>query len=209
MRHVDDFYKDYFTKNRGIMLVEYDDDENIIDIKEFDGVVLSMFLFNMWNAERVTDIMRRKYREQFTEEELKLINKIIVLQERFEPLKQSRKVEFFTDDDIELFKKVLREPVENIKFAFEIADPHGKYFNLSPGVSHSKFRFDFFEAIDFINSRPGIYYTTNSEGQKVRDFVDRPTLSQYSRRLENHGEILIFLSFKDWKEYIVNESDLI
>lgn len=71
-----------------------------------------------------------------------------------------------------------------------------------------KKKYTFIEAIRFIEDHEGLYYVVDSEGNKTWDFIDKPTLKQYNYQIKKSGRRTVFLSFKDWKEYIVNEDDL-
>lgn len=61
--------------------------------------------------------------------------------------------------------------------------------------------------INWIESRTGIYYAVNNSGVKEWDFVDCPTLKQ-ARYQRKKGRRIIFLSFENWKEYLVKEEEL-
>lgn len=83
-----------------------------------------------------------------------------------------------------------------------------QYFHVNLNSPYARMKIDIEEALEFIDSRDGIYYTVNNKGEKVWDFVDKPTLKQYKYQIKKNGNRTVFLNFNDWKEYIVNESDL-
>ncbi|MBO0558972.1 hypothetical protein EXQ37_03815 [Clostridium botulinum] len=70
-------------------------------------------------------------------------------------------------------------------------------------------KFGLIEALEFIKNREGIYYAVNNSGEREYDFVDKPTKKQAKYQRVKNGRRTVFLSFKDWKEYIVNENELI
>lgn len=207
-RYYKGFKDEYFTKNRKLMMVEYDDDKNIIDVRRFGDDELSMFLCNMWNEYKQIEIARKKHREQFSEEQLELIHRIIINSAGWRAYESEKELSFILDEDVELFKEILKEPIEKIEFALKLANPMEGSFNVQLASPYSRMKLNFLQALEFINNREGIYYTVTNEGKRRWDFVDKPTLKQYRYQLQKNGERTVFLSFKDWKEYLVNESDL-
>jgi hypothetical protein len=61
--------------------------------------------------------------------------------------------------------------------------------------------FSFDEAIEFLSGRDGVYYATNSEGVRCYDFIDMPNKKQISNQVKKDGYHVVFLNFKDGKEY--------
>lgn len=68
--------------------------------------------------------------------------------------------------------------------------------------------YTFNEAIEFIEERDGIYYAITKEGNRHWDFIDKPTKKQARYQRNKHGNRIVFKSFTDWKEYLVNEDEL-
>jgi len=65
----------------------------------------------------------------------------------------------------------------------------------------------FSDILEWTSSSSGIYYAVLNDGSKGMLFLTKPTKkqAQYQR---NKGNRIIFLSFQDWKEYLVNEKAL-
>lgn len=55
----------------------------------------------------------------------------------------------------------------------------------------------------------GVYNAVNSKGEVVKRFgTDMPTLKQAKYYRQKYGCSIVYLSFDDWNQYVVNESEL-
>ena len=73
-----DYYnQDFFTKNRKLVLKEYDDEGNLLEEREFGEKDLAKFISIIRNDNDNLKIARYKHLKQFTEEELELIDRCI------------------------------------------------------------------------------------------------------------------------------------
>lgn len=196
-----------YTKNRKLILNEYDDDGNLIDIREFNDEELIKFLNLMYLEYKPLKVARINHLKKFTYEELKLMDKIIRISQLWELCGTGKALTLESDKDVVLFKEIFKIPKEILEMALEMSHPQQYYFITSLN-SHYRKKYSFIEAIRFIEGHEGIYYVVDNEGNKTWDFVDKPTLKQYKYQVKKNGRRTVFLSFKDWKEYIVNESDL-
>jgi len=66
----------------------------------------------------------------------------------------------------------------------------------------------FNDTLDWIKNSDGIHYAVLNEGVKGITFFERPTRKQAKYQRVKNGKRIVFLSFKDWKERIVNENEL-
>lgn len=205
-----DYYnQDFFTKNRKLVLKEYDDDGKLLEEREFANEDLAKFLSIIRNGYEPLKVARYKALKQFTKEELKVIERYIKYMEICANYSNKNDVNSFdTEEDIKFFKDLLKMPKEKINFALELSDSQTPGFYVSANSPYFRMKFTFKEALKFIDDRPGIYYTVTNLGRRRWSFIDKPTLKQYRYQLNKNGERTVFLSFKDWKEYIVTESDL-
>lgn len=204
-------YEDkYFLKNRKLKLEEYDDDGNIIDSREFDDDELAMFISIMGNELKAIKIARKKSLENFNDEDLKIIERFIVYSRyRQALLGKGRYINYIYEDDVELFKKLLEQPKEKLNYALDICMAGRSFFLTKIASEYGRRDLTFAEAIKFIDDREGIYYAVNNKGKRVYDFIDKPTLKQSQYQRKRNGNRTVFLNFSDWKEYIVDESELI
>lgn len=203
--------QEFFTKNRKLVLKEYDDNGNLLEERVFGEKELAKFISIVRNDYDQLKVARYKHLKQFTEEELELIEKCIyhmALNSNYNS--NYRVIGLDTDEDVEFYKELLKMPKEKLELAINLSTPHQGGFNVSMGspYAHISSKMTLDDAIEFINNRTGIYYTVTNEGKRRWDFVDKPTLKQYKYQLQKNGERTVFLNFQDWKEYIVTEEDL-
>ena len=202
---------DYMTKNRKLKLEEYDEKGNLIDIKEFTGEDLFNFVHYQTNFNKALSVARKKDIEIFSSDELKIIYDIITLS-KLRCCYGNGKQEFywFTNEEANFFKKIFKEvPKEKLKFALILANNGKTAFNTNLKSEYYFKKFSLSEALDFIKNRDGIYYAVNNNGERTYDFVDKPTKKQVKYQRVKNGRRTVFLNFRDWIEYIVNEDELI
>lgn len=207
--HYDFYNQEFFTKNRRLVLNEYDNDGNLIEERKFENEDLARFLSIMNIDHRPLEVARHEHLSQFTKDELNLISRCISHMELCASCFNDYEIIYLdTDEDVEYYKKLLKLPKEKIDLALDLSHPQLPGFSTSSDSPYYRKKFNFNEALEFIDERSGIYYTVTNRGQRRWDFIDKPTLKQYRYQLNKNGERTVFLSFKDWKEYIVTESDL-
>lgn len=207
-----DYYnQDFFTSNRKLVLKEYDDDGNIIEEREFSNVELAKFLSIIRNDFDFLKVARYKYIKQFTDKELIQINTFIDHMSSSSLYNGGKVIGLDSEEDTKFYKELFKMPKDKINLALQLSTPKeiGGGFNTLVSSPYSNMNLSFDKALEFIDSREGIYYTVNNEGIRRWDFVDKPTLKQYRYQLRKNRERTVFLSFNDWKEYIVNECDLL
>ncbi|RFM19723.1 hypothetical protein C1147_08600 [Clostridium botulinum] len=69
------------------------------------------------------------------------------------------------------------------------------------------FQFDdysFQGCYNWVKSISGIYYSVYNDGTRCWDFIDNKPTYKQAKYQNNKGRRIIFFSFKDWKEYIMN-----
>lgn len=203
------FEDDINTKNRVLVLKEYDDDGNLLEEREFDKKDLASFIGIVKNEYEELKVARYEYLKQFTKEELDIIRDIMFNMAVYSNYNNGKGyVGFSTENEVEWYKKIIKFPKEMIEFALSLSDCSSFTFNVAMKSDYFGKRFSFIEAMNFIIGREGIYYTINNEGKRVYDFIDKPTLKQYKYQIRKNGHRTVYLDFNDWKEYIVNESNL-
>ncbi|MGR5990167.1 hypothetical protein ACT7C6_09650 [Bacillus paranthracis] len=143
--------------------------------------------------------------DEFTDEEKKIINYIT-----------DEDCKYLTDKRIQEFRSLFDEHgVRKIDFALQISqgshhNPYSSYqayFLVQMGSEYAR-SYTFKEALEFIDERDGIYYAITKEGNRHWDFIDKPTKKQARYQRNKHGNRIVFKSFTDWKEYLVNEDEL-
>lgn len=201
----------YMTKNRKLKLEEYDDDGNLVEIRELDNedlFVLCLHNTNMYNA---TKFARKEDLGKFNKEELEIIDKIFNTK-AYDCYCNGKSIPFywFDKDAVKWFEKFFKTYNYNeIKFALELMTTSDiRKFNVSPKSPYFGKELNFFTVLKFIRERDGFYYAVNNKGERAYDFVDKPTKRQVKYQRTKNGNRCVFLSFKDWKEYIVMENEL-
>lgn len=194
------------TKNRKLILQEYNDNGELIDTREFNDNILMAFINLMYSSYKSLDVARIKHLKQFNEEELKLIDEIICYSKLWEIIGTGKALTLESDKDVKLFKEILKIPKEKLEYALDMSYPQRSGFIVALNSKYRR-KYSFIEALRFIEERTGIYYAVDNQGNKCWDFIDKPTLKQYKYQLKK-GRRTVFLSFKDWKEYLINEEDL-
>lgn len=202
---------EYMTNNRKLKLEEYDEKGNLIDIREFENEDLFNFIHYQTNYNKSLSVARKKDIECFQEDELKIIDDIITFSKlKYTYGESDKDFYWFTYKESQIFKEIFETvPKQDLKFALELVNDGQGAFNTSLKSEYAFKKFGLIEALEFIKSRKGIYYAVNNNGERAYDFVDKPTKKQVKYQRVKNGRRTVFLNFKDWKEYIVNEEELI
>lgn len=66
----------------------------------------------------------------------------------------------------------------------------------------------FEDVLKWMKTVTGIYYAVANDGTKGMIYLDKPTKKQAKYQRQRNGKRIVFLSFKDWKEYSVSENEL-
>lgn len=203
---------EYMTHNRKLKIEEYDDKGNLIDVKEFNKKELFNFMRDQANAYKPLSVARKKDTENFTSKELDIINDLLFYSsDRCSSGTMNREIYWFTEVEADLFREIFNTiSKEKLKFIMELLKEDGYMgtFNTNYKSEYFQVRFNFFDALEFINNREGIYYTVNNRGKRIFDFINKPTKRQVQYQRNKNGNRTVFLNFKDWKVYEVIESEL-
>ncbi|WP_346889191.1 hypothetical protein [Clostridium sp. UBA1056] len=99
---------------------------------------------------------------------------------------------------------------DELNFAFSLKHYVFNECNFHLSMKDASFfkNMSFFEVLKWIKSVIGIYYAVANDGTKGMSYLEKPTRKQGKYQRQKHGKIIIFLSFNDWKEYIVSENEL-
>ncbi|WP_154826931.1 hypothetical protein [Clostridium butyricum] len=204
-----------------VYIIEYDDNGNEIDrnLLTDNESLRNLLLLNQYavNGRFLLDL---NYRSLFSSEQWDFIENFSDIIKVY--IKKDDDFDFYpkfayaniNDEDVALLKELFNGPRERLELIKNLR--YSSYYNkpsfwiLSPD-GHTSITYDknsLKSIYNWINSRDGIYYSINNNNSKTWDFVDRPSKKQaiYQRR---KGRRIVFLSFRDFKEYIINEYELL
>ncbi|MEN6656608.1 MULTISPECIES: hypothetical protein [Bacillus] len=140
--------------------------------------------------------MHEKDLLQFTEEQKDIINEILEREDMFLSKKQTI-----------FFKNLFKEnSLEKIQYALDLMQDNWAFNTAMNSPYYAKKSSAFEEALDFINESDGIYYAMKQDGTKHLDFIDKPTKEQAVYQRVKNGNRIVFLSFLDFKIYVVSET---
>lgn len=206
-----------------LLLVEYDDNGNEIDripLAEHEDLLNILSYNERFVKSRY--LLCKEDRSFFTDEQWKTIEtysnaiSIYVSKEDnsgmyiFGPKFHSAALE---EEWKEFWINFFKEPEEKQRFILTLTDsvnsPGYSYWQIQIG-EHPALTYDsksIKSVVNWVNNRTGIYYAVDNNNERTWDFIDKPTLKQavYQRR---KGRRIVFLNFKDWKEYLVSENEL-
>lgn len=207
-----DLYE-YMTHNRKLKLEEYDDTGKLIDTKEFSKDDLFKFMLEQVNILNPIGISRKKDTDIFTKKELKIINELIIYCHKVRSKEIiNKEINWFTETEAMFFREIFDTVQKNeLDFIMRLIreSEYSMYtFNASYKSKYFQARLGFWDILQFIHNRDGMYYTVNNKGERIFDFVDRPSKKQVQYQRNKNGNRTVFLNFKDWKVYEVIESEL-
>lgn len=194
----------YFTKNRKLKLEEYDNDGNLIDSIEFGNNDLMNFCNYKGNYYQGLDVAIKSDRKQFKGDELKLFKEMIKKSEIFRGL--------ISKDDINLASYIFENfTKEQIEFALEFKNYiyNSLNYDFYSDDEIEMIEKKFLETLEWIKSSCGFYYAIDNDGFKGMAYINKPTGKQAKYQRQKHNRRIVFLSFKDWREHLVSENELI
>lgn len=198
----ENFIDNYITYNRKLKLEEYDDNGNLIDCVEFTPKELMEFYIlknNMCNDIRTA---RKNIKDYFsignTELKNSLLNIIFYEHKLDENLinRIESIITTYTEDELRFAFLLKGHFCNDCKFNFNMKD----YFFFK--------NMSFFEVLKWIKSVNGIYYAISTDRTKGISYLEKPTKKQAKYQRQKNGKRIVFLSFKDWKEYSISENEL-
>lgn len=190
--------KEYLTKNRKLKIDEYDDNGNLIDVIEFSKEDLWWFCCEKGNAYRGLDVAVKSDREYFKGEELELFHKIIKTTELFRFC--------IVEEDVKKIDYIFRTYTKDqIRFALDFKNYLYNYLNYAfygddEIIMKNK---NFIDILEWVKNSVGFYYAIDEKGDRGMAYLDKPTKKQVSYQRQKHGKKIVFLDFKDFKEYLV------
>ncbi|MGG7212082.1 hypothetical protein ACQPUY_00540 [Clostridium nigeriense] len=203
MFRIDNNFKDNdITYNRKLKLEEYDDNGNIIDCVEFSQKDLMEFYIFKNNGYHDIRTARKSIKDYFNvgnkELKIKLLNHIFYQYTLNNDLVNSIESIITTYNEDEL------------NFAFSIKNYVWNECKFQLSMQDSSFfkNMSFEEVLKWIQSVNGIYYAVANDGTKGMAYLDKPTKKQAKYQRQKNGKRIVFLSFKDWKEYSISENEL-
>lgn len=176
-----------FLRKR-IIIETLDKEGNVIatsQAPESDKNSIMATLFAKYGAEL---IIRESYPDFFIEDELQTAINLIERKYGSVPTQESV---------IAIRDLIDKHGLQKIEFANDLA--YGSHWNVSSKSPYYKVYLTFDESLDFISEREGFYYAMDKQGNRVYDFVDRPTKSQIKYQQNKNENQVVFLSFSDWK----------
>lgn len=191
-------YKDYFTNNRKLKIEEYDERGNLIDsieLSDDDLVNLCMYKGNYYQG---LDVAIKSDREKFKDDELKLFKAMIKKSEMFRGC--------IAKDEIDLASYIFKNfTKEQIKFALEFKNYiyntlNYDFYSNDEVLMTEK---NFLQVLEWIKNSEGFYYAIDDFGDKGMAYINTPTGKQAKYQSQKHNKRIVFLSFNDWKEYLV------
>ena len=196
------FTENYITYNRKLKLEEYDDNGNLIDCLEFSQEDLMEFHIMKNYIGNDIRTARKKIKDYFnivdTELKKKLLNNIFYQHKLDENL-------------INLIESIITTYTKDeLCFAFSVKDYFcGDYkFNFTMKDYAFFKNMNFLEVLKWIKSINGIYYAVANDGTRGISYLKKPTKKQAKYQRQKNSKRIVFLNFKDWKEYIVSENEL-
>lgn len=199
--YFEDFEDNYFTKNRKLKLEEYDDEGNLIDVIEFNQGELWSFYTLRNNSRNKFELARKKDREYFKGEKLKLANNLMFLFNDY----------YFDENIVKAIEEILNTYTnEEIEFAldFKYQPPNKERYFLTMKDYNEVKRMDFIDVLNWIKESDGMYYAVANDGSKGVVYFEKPTKKQAKYQRQKNSKRIAFLNFRDWKEYLINEDEL-
>lgn len=185
-------------KNKRIIIEDLDDKGNVIQRTILDEEDKDDVLAVVTAKRGYISISNEKDLIQFTEEQKDIIHEILEREDIFLSKKQTI-----------FFKNLFKEnSLEKIQYALNLMQDNRAFNTAMNSPYYAKKFFMFEEALDFINERDGIYYAMKKDGTKHLDFIDKPTKKQAVYQRVKNGNQIVFLSFADFKIYVVSEDEL-
>ena len=193
----------YFTKNRKLKLEEYDDEGNLIDTIEFDNNELGNFLISKISSYNGFSVSRYAERNHFKGQQLQLFKQILWA--------TGYRGELITPENIKTIEDIFENNTfSQIKFALGLKNYIYDELNLNFTMSDSSKikKLNFYQILEWTHISPGIWYAIDDKGNKGMTYLEEPTKKQAKYQRTKNGKRIVFLSFKDWKEYLVLEDEL-
>ncbi|CEQ00299.1 Uncharacterised protein [[Clostridium] sordellii] len=195
--------KDYFIKNRKLKIEEYDERGNLIDSIEFGDEDLFNFCMYKGNYYQGLDVATKSDREKFKGDELKLFKEMIKKSEMFRG--------FISKHEIDLASYIFENfTKEQIKFGLEFKNYIYNTLNYAFYSDDEVLLTEksFLQILEWIKSSEGFYYAIDNNGDKGMAYINKPTSNQTKYQMQKHNKRIVFFSFNDWKEHLVNEYKL-
>lgn len=196
--------KEYLTKNRKLKLEEYDDNGTLIDVIEFTDNDLYEFCVSKVSSYKEFDIVRKAEREYFKGEELEIFHKL-----RFALNKYGI---YITKKEIDEMDVIIKNnDLEVLKFVLDFKDfGYSNYLRYQfPMQEKSKYTcMNFFDVLEWVKNTHGIWYAVDNKGNRGMTYSEKPTKKQAQYQRTKNGMRIVYLSFKDFKEYLVEENEL-
>jgi hypothetical protein len=144
------------------------------------------------------------------------IEEAIFITQTFQYIEQKNMLFLDEEESHRYYKKLFSmHPIKMLSYAASISTCI-KHLSMKNNEALCSFKNDihpeygnkllsFREAIKFIELHTGIYYLVNSNGEKIYDYIDRPKGKEIVFQNKKNGNLVLFLSFSEWKIYKATE----
>ncbi|WP_407301696.1 hypothetical protein [Clostridium botulinum] len=195
--------------NKKVFIIEYDDNNNEIDR---NCIADEKWLFkNYYQFVNRRYLLDKKDREIFNDKQWEIIEYF-----EGEPIRLYTSMDSdysclisnakLNVDKIEIWKRFFNEPIELQQFVKKIYKQHLWQWHINrpikDGIPFDDYSFQ--GCYSWVKSISGIYYSVYNDGTRCWDFIDNKPTYKQAKYQDNKGRRIIFFSFKDWKEYIMN-----
>ena len=200
---IDNNFKDNdITYNRKLKLEEYDDNGNIIDYVEFSSKDLMEFYLLKNNGYHDIRTARKCIKDYFNIGNKEL--KFKLLDHIFYNYRLNNDLVNYIESIITTYSD------DELNFAFSLKNYVYNECNFILSMKDNSFfqNMSFQDVLRWMKTIPGIYYAVANDGTKGMLYLDKPTKKQAKYQRQRNDKRIVFLSFKDWKEYSISENEL-
>lgn len=122
-----------------------------------------------------------------------------------EQMKYSFNDEYSDENIIKEIENIYKTyTIEEIEFALNFMDFLTKGFVTMKDYFRVK-KMKLIDILKWIKNSEGIYFAVSNDGTRGMVYLEKPKKSQVEYQRKKNGKRIVFLSFKDWKEYLMNE----
>lgn len=210
MGYIDGYEDDFYTKNRRLVLEEYDEQGNLIDARDMGKDGIANLVANKIYEFKGLEVARIEILNQFTDEELKEIHEFIRLNNTC--LGHSDNGSFFigyiTDRHVELFKELMSVSKEEREFIYECMNEQCCGRSVMCAMGTPNLPIHFHKIREYVRTNEGIYYAMSTTGELKWRYDKKPTKKQANYQRTKNGNKIILRSFRDWRYHDISEAEL-
>lgn len=184
---------------------------NLIDIVELDINKIFPFLANCSNYNTVENyqIERKADREYFDNEIAEIARRIVgrIVNDKAYDYHMHN---YLNKNTIKMVEDLIDTyGIDAIKFALDFMSGYDEpVYNFNMKDYNLKKKETFLERLEWIKNSSGMWYAMDSSGKIGMAYLEEPTKKQAKYQRTKNDMFIVFLSFRDFKEYKVDESEL-